>query len=78
MAYTKTEDNELNKQLLKWQKKQLSAVRGNNIDNAFAKMNDIDRSVWGQIAKAKCHNDVNYLVWDMAENVIDKYYKLAW
>lgn len=31
MAYTKTEDNELNKQLLKWQKKLLSAVRGNNI-----------------------------------------------
>ena len=77
MVYTEQENIKLNKQLKKWQEKQLRAVKRNNIDDAFAKMNSIERSVWEQIAKAKCHNDVNYLVWDMAENVINKYCELA-
>lgn len=77
MVYTRQEDTELNNQLMLWQKRQLTAVKKNNIDTAFEKMNDIERAVWEQIAKANCHNDVNYLVWDMAENVIDKYCELA-
>ena len=40
-------------------------------------MNDIERAIWEQIAKATSHKDVNYLVWDMAEKVISKYCKLA-
>ncbi|MBU5331697.1 hypothetical protein KQI61_05770 [Anaerocolumna aminovalerica] len=77
MAYTKQEELELNQQLARWQKRQLTAVRQNNIDSAFEKMNDIERAIWEQIAKATSHKDVNYLVWDMAEKVISKYCKLA-
>ncbi|WP_167955102.1 hypothetical protein [Anaerosporobacter faecicola] len=77
MAYTEQENIKLNNQLKKWQEKQLRAVKRNNIDNAFAKMNDIERLVWEQIAIAETHNEVNYLVWNMAEKIIDKYYKLA-
>ena len=77
MAYTRQEDTELNNQLVRWQKRQLTAVRKNNIDTAFEKMNDIERAVWENIAKATRHEEVNYLVWDMAEDVISKYCKLA-
>lgn len=77
MAYTRQEDTELNNQLMRWQKRQLIAVKKNNIDTVFEKMNDIERAVWENIAKAKSHKDVNYLVWNMAEKVISKYCKLA-
>ncbi len=77
MVYTRQEDTELNNQLMLWQKRQLTAVKKNNIDTAFEKMNDIERAVWENIAKATNHKDVNYLVWDMAEKVISKYCELA-
>lgn len=40
-------------------------------------MCDIDRSIWEIIARAKSHKDIGFFVWDQAERVIDKYYKLA-
>lgn len=77
MKYTEQEEKELNKQLKKWQDKQLKAVRRNNFDYACEKMLDADRSVWQIIASAKSYKDVNWIVWEQAERVIDKYYKLA-
>lgn len=77
MKYTEQEEKELNQQLEKWKKKQLTAVRQNYIDNAFERMNEIDRSVWEIIAKANSYKDVSWLVWEQADRVIDKYYKLA-
>ena len=67
----------MNQQLKKWQERQLKAVRQNYIDNAFERMNDIDRSVWRIIAKANTYKDVNWLVWQQADRVIDKYCKIA-
>ena len=75
--YTIEEEKEFNNQLKKWQNKQLRAVRRKNFDNASEKMHDADRSVWEIIAKAKSHKDVSPFVWDHAERIIDKYYKLA-
>jgi len=77
MAYTEQEQIELNQQLKRWQKRQLTAVRQNNIDRAFEVMNEIDRAVWERVAKAESHKDVSVLVWDMAEKIISKYCKLA-
>ena len=75
--YTEQEEKELNQQLTRWQKRQLTAVKGNNIDKAFESMGEIDRAVWEKIANAKYHKDVNYLVWNNAERIIDKYCKMA-
>lgn len=77
MGYTDQEEKELNKQLKKWQDKQLKAVRRKNFDYACEKMFDADRSVWQIIASAKSHKDVNWIVWEQAERVIDKYYKMS-
>lgn len=74
--YTEEDNKELNRQLARWQKRQLTSVKQNNIDSAFEKMSDIERSVWERIAKATCHNQVNYIAWDMAEEVISKYCKM--
>lgn len=77
MNYTIEEEKELNNQLKKWQNKQLRAVRRNNFDNVCENMNDIDMSIWEIIARAKSHKDISPIVWNHAERVIDKYYKLA-
>lgn len=77
MTYTEQEEKELNRQLRRWQKRQLTAVRQNNIDQAFDEMSDIDRAIWEKIAKAESHKDVNWIVWNEAERVITKYCKLA-
>lgn len=77
MAYTKLEEKELNQQLTRWKKRQLTAVKGNHIDEAFEKMNEYERSVWTIIAKAETYREVSIGAWDMAENVISKYCKLA-
>lgn len=77
MAYTAQEEKELNQQLKRWQKRQLTAVRQNNTDRAFASMTEIDRSIWEKIANAETHKDVNWLVWQQAERVIPKYCDLA-
>ena len=75
--YTEQENKELNQQLARWQKRQLTAVRQKNIDIAFEKMAEWESSVWEKIAKATTHNDVSPYVWDLAERVIDKYCKMA-
>ncbi|MDR2022110.1 MAG: hypothetical protein LBQ71_02385 [Hungatella sp.] len=49
MAYTMQERIELSQQLKRWQKRQLTAIRQNNVDKAFEAMNDIERAVWEQI-----------------------------
>ena len=77
MKYTEQEEKELNKQLKKWQEKQLKAVRKNNFDYACERMSDIDRAIWEKVAKAETHKDVSWIVWEQAERVITKYYKLA-
>ncbi len=75
--YTEQESKELNQQLRRWQKRQLTAVKQNNIDKAFESMSEIDRSIWERIAKAETYKDVNYVIWDNAERVITKYCKMA-
>ena len=78
MAYSVQEEKELNQELQKWQRKQLRAVqKGENIDKAYERMSELDRKVWEIIANAKTHKDVNWIVWNMAENIIDKYCKMA-
>lgn len=77
MTYTEQEEKELNQKLKRWQKRQLTAVRQNNIDRAYASMTEIDRSVWERIANAETYKDVNWLVWQQAERVISKYCNLA-
>ncbi|MBC8580852.1 hypothetical protein [Zhenhengia yiwuensis] len=77
MTYTEQEEKELNQKLKRWQKRQLTAVRQNNIDRAYASMTDIDRSVWERIASAETYKDVNWLIWQQAERVISKYCNLA-
>ena len=77
MAYTKQEEIELNKQLKKWQKRQLTAVGRGDIDVAYNSMNDIDRAVWEQVAKAESYKDVNVITWGMAEKIISKYCKMV-
>lgn len=77
MGYTKSEEKELNQQLAKWKKRQLTAVKGNHIDEAFEKMIDIERAVWEQVAKAESYKDVSVGAWELAEKVISKYCKLA-
>lgn len=76
--YTEKEEKELNAQLKRWQKRQLTAVRQKNIDIAFERMSDWERSVWKIIANAESHKDINYYVWDLAESVITKYCKMAY
>lgn len=75
--YTEQEEKGLNQQLVRWQKRQLTAVRQNNIDKSYEQMTEIDRSVWEKIANAETHKDVNWLVWEQAERVISKYCNLA-
>jgi len=75
--YSKEEEKDLNKQLARWKKRQLNAVRGNNIDKAYEKMSEIESAVWEKIANAESYKDVNYPVWNLAERVIDKFCKLA-
>jgi ribosome biogenesis protein Nip4 len=77
MTYTEQEQIKLNEQLKRWQKRQLTAVRQNNIDKAFESMSEIDRAIWEQVARAESYKEVNVLVWSMADRVIDKYCKLA-
>lgn len=77
MAYTKQEEVDLNNLLAKWQKRQLTAVRQNKIDFAFEKMNDIERAVWEQVAKAKSYKDVSICAWELADKIIDRIYKIA-
>lgn len=77
MTYTEQEEKELNQKLKRWQKRQLTAVRQNNIDRAYASMTEIDRSVWERIASTETYKDVNWLVWQQAERVISKYCNLA-
>ena len=77
MAYSEQEERELNQQLRRWQKRQLTAVKQDNIDRAFDKMTEIDCSIWKIIANAESHKNVNWLVWKEAERVIAKYCKLA-
>ncbi|MDA3730046.1 hypothetical protein PBV87_00775 [Niameybacter massiliensis] len=77
MTYTEQEEKELNQQLKRWQKHQLIAVRQNNIDRSYESMSEIDRSVWEKIANAETYKDVNWLVWQQAERVIQKYCTLA-
>lgn len=76
-TYTKQEEKEFNKQLKRWQEKQLTAVRQRNIDEAYDSMNEIDSRIWEVIANAESYKDVNWIVWDQAERVITKYCKLA-
>ena len=73
MTYTEQEEKELNQKLKRWQKRQLTAVRQNNIDRAYVSMTEIDRSVWERIANAETYKDVNWLVWQQAERVISNY-----
>lgn len=75
--YTEQEEKELNHQLRRWKKQQLTAVRQDKIDIAFESMTEIDRAIWEMIARADSHKDVNWLVWDNAERVISKYCKMA-
>lgn len=77
MKYTEQEEKKLNQQLKRWQKRQLTAVRQNYIDQAFDKMSDMDRRIWEVIANAESYKDVNWLVWQYAEEVISKYCILA-
>lgn len=77
MAYTMQEQIEFNQQLKRWQKRQLTAVRQNNVDKAFEAMNDIERAVWEQVARAESYKDVSVLTWEMAYKVIPKYCTLA-
>lgn len=77
MKYTEQEEKELNKQLKMWQNKQLKAAKGNNFDSACEKMHDAELSVWEIVAKAESYKDVSWGVWENAERVIDKYYKLS-
>lgn len=77
MTYTEQEVKELNQQLARWKKRQLTAVRQNNVDRAYAQIHEIDRAVWEKVAKAETYKDVNPIVWEMAEKVISKYCKLS-
>lgn len=77
MAYTEQEEKEFNQQLKRWQKHQLTAVRQSNIDRSYESMSEIDRSVWEKIANAETYKDVNWLVWQQAERVIQKYCTLT-
>lgn len=77
MAYTAEEEKELEQQLERWKKRQLTAVRQNHIDRAFESMNDIERAVWEQVAKADSYKNVSVGAWELAEKVISKYSKLA-
>lgn len=77
MAYTVEEEKELNKQLRRWKKRQLTAVRQINIDGAFEKMSEAERATWEQIARAESYKEVSNGAWMFAECVIDKYCKLA-
>jgi hypothetical protein len=77
MAYTMQEQIELDQQLKRWQKRQLTAVRQNNVDKAFESMNDIERAVWEQVARAKSYKDISILAWETAYKVIPKFCKLA-
>lgn len=77
LRYTDQEEIELNKLLKKWQKRQLVAIKKNNIDTVFESMNEIDRRVWEVIANANSYKDINHIAWGMAEKVIGKYCKLA-
>lgn len=77
MKYTEQEEKELNQQLKRWQKRQLTAIKGNNVDKAFDNMIELERAVWEKIANAGSHRDVNWVVWENAERVISKYCKLA-
>ena len=77
MIYTEKENKALNAQLHRWQRKQLTAVKQPYIDDAFSLMTDLDARVWELIPKAETHKDVNWLVWENADRVIDKYAKIA-
>lgn len=70
-------EKELNAQLKKWQKRQLTAVRQNYFDYVCEIMTETERATWKGIAKAKSYKDVNWLMWNLAYDVIDKYCKIA-
>lgn len=78
MTYTEQEEKELNSQLKSWQAKQLKIVQNsNNFEYACEHTIELERQVWEIIANAKSHKDVNWLVWRNADEVINKFKKLA-
>ena len=70
------EDEELNLQLKKWQKKQIKAAE-EKLGNVSDRMSDAELTIWETIARAKNHKDVSPSIWMHAERVINKYYKLS-
>jgi len=77
VRYTLKEEKELNNQLNRWKRRQLTAVKQIYIDYAYESMGDVDRSIWSQIAKAETYKDVGSSVWENAERVISKYCRIA-
>lgn len=77
IKYTLDEEKALNAELRRWQRKQLNAVKQIYFDCACNKMTDIDRATWRLIANAKSYKDVNWLCWQIADEIIDKYCLMA-
>lgn len=51
--YTQSEEKELNAQLKKWQKRQLTAVRQNYFDYVCEIMTETERATWEGIAQKR-------------------------
>ena len=71
MAYSKKEELGLNKQLAKWKEKQIRLVKNGLFDNECP-LNDYERAVWEQVAKAKTYKDVSILAWNMAYTIFER------
>ena len=71
MAYSKDEEIDLNKQLAKWQKKQLGLVKKGLFDNECP-LNEYERVVWEQVANAESYKDVSILAWNMAYIIFER------
>ncbi|MDD3417567.1 MAG: hypothetical protein PHY47_26845 [Lachnospiraceae bacterium] len=66
---TEQEELELNKQLKRWQDKQLRIIQREKFEEY--KMSDIELSIWTRIANAESYKEISNGCWNVAEKIIE-------
>ena len=70
-AINKKDELRYNRQLKKWQKKQLLLVRKGFLDNGCP-LNEYESSAWERIANATSYKEINWLVWEVADRMFSR------
>lgn len=71
---TQEEEQELNKQLKKWQARAKRLILSDYYDSASERLSDLDFSILQKITNAESHKDINSYLWNsgMIEWTLDR------